>query len=454
MLDPRIHQIAVAVREAGGRALLVGGWVRDRLRGVPCKDADLEIQGLELADLERILRRFGPVIAVGRAFGVLRVKGLDADIGLPRRDSKIGPGHRGFDVRPEPHLDFADASRRRDLTINAMGFDPLSEEVIDPHGGREDLADGRLRATDPRHFGEDPLRALRVAQFAARFQMRPDGELLRLCAALDLAEVSPERIFDELRKLLLRSAQPSIGFEFLRETRLLRFFPQLAALVGVPQEPDWHPEGDVWVHTLMVVDQAAALRDGTDDLALMLGALCHDLGKPLTTVNERGRIRSPGHDVAGVAPTEALLTNLRVSQTLRIQVAALVTHHLAPALFVKQGATAKAYRRLARKLGAAQITIELLTRVARADHLGRTTHEARQGVFPDGETFLKRARELLVERRAPRDAVLGRHLIARGLQPGPDFGPLLARCRELQDETGLTDPEEILARVMSELPYK
>jgi len=453
MLDPRIKEIAVAVREAGGRALLVGGWVRDRLRGVACKDADLEVQGLELAELERILSRFGPVIAVGRAFGVLRVKGLDADIGLPRRDSKTGPGHRGFDVRPEPNLDFTNASRRRDLTINAMGFDPLSEEVIDPHGGRRDLANGRLRATDPDHFIEDPLRALRVAQFAARFEMRPDTELLRLCAGLDLSEISPERIFDELRKLLLRGARPSIGFEFLRETRLLRFFPRIEALIDVPQEPDWHPEGDVWVHTLMVIDQAARMRDASDeDPALMFGALCHDLGKPLTTVNERGRIRSPGHDVVGVVPAVTFLAGLRASQALRDQVAALVAHHLAPALFVKQGSTAKAYRRLARKLDAARVSIELLTRVARADHLGRTTEEARRGVFPAGEIFLARAREFLVEGQAPRDAVLGRHLIAHGLKPGPHFGPLLARCREIQDETGWTDTEAILARAIGESP--
>ncbi len=160
----------------------------------------------------------------------------------------------------------------------------------------------RLRATDPAHFPEDPLRGLRVAGFAARFEMAPDAELKRLCSELDLSELSAERVFAELEKLLLRSEKPSIGFELLRETKLLRFFPEVEALVGVPQEPDWHPEGDVWIHTMMVLDEAAKLRTGSvdEDLALMYGALAHDFGKPSTTRTIGGRITSYEHDVKGV----------------------------------------------------------------------------------------------------------------------------------------------------------
>ncbi len=449
MIDPLVQAIARDVRRAGGRALLVGGCVRDRLLGLEPKDADLEVFGLSAEALERLLARHGEVLAVGRAFGVLKLKGTGIDVSLPRRDSKVAPGHRGFAIATDPGLDFAEAARRRDLTINSIGLDPLTGEILDPHGGRADLAARRLRATDPERFGEDPLRALRVVQFAARFAMRPDPELLALCAGLDLAEVSAERIFDELGKLLLLSAAPSVGLELLRETGLLRHFPELAALIDVPQEPDWHPEGDCWVHTLMVVDRAAALRDGGgDDLALMYGALCHDLGKPLTTVVERGRVRSPGHDRAGLAPSAALLERIRAPRALTTRVLALVEHHLAPALYVKNRAGPRGYRRLARALEGAGVSLELLVRVARADHLGRTTEEARRGVFPAGDAFLARARELLVERAAPRDAVLGRHLIARGLAPGPHFGPILERCREVQDETGLADPEAILERVL------
>ena len=462
-LDPKCVAIARAVRDAGGRAVVVGGWVRDHLLGMGSKDVDIEVFGLGVERLEPLLADFGNVHAVGRAFGVLRVAGIDVDFSLPRRDSKRGPGHRGFDVAPDPSLDFAEAARRRDLTVNSIGIDPLTGAVLDPHRGRRDLERRVLRATDPERFPEDPLRGLRVAQLAARLEMTPDEELVSLCRTLDLGELSGERVFDEFRKLLLRAAKPSIGFRVLEDTGQLRFFPELDALRGVPQDPEWHPEGDVWVHTLMVLDVAASLRGsgepgarydspegGGEDLALMLGALCHDLGKPATTEQIDGRIRSHGHDAAGVAATRALLERMRASSALADRVAALVEHHLAPALFIRNRAAAKGYRRLARKLERAGVSIELLVRVARADHLGRTTDDAVARRFDAGDAFLVAARAHSVERTAPRDAVLGRHLIDRGMQPGPGFAPILERCRELQDETGWTDPERILDRALTE----
>ena len=496
-LDPRSVAIAKSVRDAGGRAVVVGGWVRDHLLGLRSKDVDIEVFGLDVKRLEALLAGFGNVHAVGRAFGAFRVGGIDADFSLPRRDSKRGPGHRGFDVAPDPSLDFTEAARRRDLTVNSIGIDPLTGEVLDPHGGRRDLERRVLRATDPARFPEDPLRGLRVAQLAARLEMTPDEELVALCRSLDLNELSGERVFDEFRKLLLRAAKPSIGFTVIENTAQLRFFPELDALRGVPQDPEWHPEGDVWVHTLMVLDAAAALRGrattpgagepdrgsppptaaagtleadrpdprGTappalgavqsadnrvEDLALMLGALCHDLGKPAATERVDGRIRSYRHDVGGVAPTRALLARMRAPGALVDRVAALVEHHLAPALFIRNGATAKGYRRLARKLERAGVSIELLARVARADHLGRTTADALAGRFDAGDAFLAAAHTHNVERTAPRDAVLGRHLIERGMQPGPGFAPILERCREIQDETGWTDPERILDRALAD----
>ena len=473
--EPPLGEIAAAVRDAGGRAVVVGGWVRDHLLGIRSKDVDVEVFGLDAARLESLLAGFGKVHAVGRAFGVFRVGDVDVDFSLPRRDSKRGPGHRGFDVAPDPFLDFEQAARRRDLTVNSIGIDPLTAEILDPQGGRGDLERRVLRATDPARFPEDPLRGLRVAQLAARLEMAPDGELIALCRGLDLAELSGERVFEEFRKLLLRAAKPSLGFKVLEDADLLRFFPELDALRGVPQDPEWHPEGDVWTHTLMVLDVAASLRggageydperaigpaagpargaatgDGGEDLALMFGALCHDLGKPATTESIGGRIRSRGHDVEGIAPTCTLLARMRAPGALTAQVAALVEHHLAPALFTRNGATAKGYRRLARKLERAGASIELLVRVARADHLGRTTADALAGRFDAGDAFLAAARTCRVEHAAPRDVVLGRHLIARGRQPGPGFAPILERCRDVQDETGWTDSDRILDRVLAE----
>ena len=201
------------------------------------------------------------MITVGRSFGVLRVKGMDVDFSLPRRDSKVGAGHRGFDVETDPSLDFATAAKRRDLTINSIGLDPLTDEVLDPHGGVADLEAGVLRATDPAAFAEDPLRGLRVAQFAARMAMSADAQLEALCARLDLSEVSPERIFDEMRKLLLKGVKPSLGFELMNRTGMLTIFPEVAAMSDVPQDPQYHPEGDVWIHTMMVIDAAVTLKD-------------------------------------------------------------------------------------------------------------------------------------------------------------------------------------------------
>ncbi|MCA9668316.1 MAG: HD domain-containing protein [Myxococcales bacterium] len=456
MLDPKTTAVAQAIAEAGGRALVVGGFVRDLLLGIASKDVDIEVYGLPLEELERVLSRFGKLLRVGRAFGVLRVRGLDVDFSMPRRDNKTGAGHRGFQVQLDPSLDFAEAARRRDLTINSIALDPLSGEIIDPHGGREDLEARRLRATDPAHFAEDPLRGLRAAQFAARFEMQPDAELVALCRELDLSELAGERLFEEFRKLLLKGRRPSIGLAFLAESELLRFFPELDALRGVEQDPRWHPEGDVWIHTLMVVDEAAKLRrdEGVDDgvdpdeeLALMFGALCHDLGKPETTRREGDRITAHDHEGRGVAPTERLFERLRAPNLLTQRVIGLVRFHLRPVQLVKSGASGRGYRKLARDAEASQLSLDLLTRMTRADQLGRGPDETRAERDAAVDAFVARAAALSLE-HAARDAVQGRHLIARGLPPGPQFKDLLARCRELQDETGWQDPERILDRVL------
>ena len=445
----RVRDVATALREFDGRAVLVGGAVRDGLLGLPVKDLDVEVFGVDLNTLRRVLALDGKVSSVGQSFGVLMIHGLDVDFSLPRRDSKVAEGHRGFDIEFDPTLSFEAAARRRDLTVNAMGIDLESGEFLDPFCGRQDLEAGVLRATDPSTFDEDPLRGLRVAQMAARFCMRVDPALNELCAGLDLSELPGERVHEEFRKLLLKGREPSRGFVFLKESRLLRFFPELAGLVDVGQDPLWHPEGDVWAHTLMCLDAAVALRDGVgaDAEALMFGALCHDFGKPLTTQTIDGRIRSLGHDQAGSEPTRDFLENMRASTALVERTIALVEQHLAPALLAEQGAKPKAYRRLARKLSAAGVTMQLLERVARADHFGRTTEDAIARNFPAGDQFLEQARALEISTEGPSDVVQGRHLIARGHEPSPQFGEILDRCREVQDETGLRDPDAILAIV-------
>lgn len=450
-IGPRLVAVCRSIAEAGGRAWLVGGAVRDRLLGEPADELDFEVRGLELEELRAALVATGEeLIEVGRSFGVLRLRHADADFGLPRRDSKQGRGHRGIHARIDPSLDWEVAARRRDLTVNAVFLDPLSGEIRDPLGGLDDLRAGRLRACDPQTFGEDPLRALRVMQLTARLGMDPDAELVRICSEQDLAELSAERVFEEFRKLLLLGARPSRGLRFLEETGLLRFFEPLQAMVGVPQDPHWHPEGDVWIHTLMVVDEAAALRDGgPEDAALMFGALCHDFGKPPTTVVGRdGRVRSPAHDVAGERIALEFLSRLRAPSELVAHVRTLTREHLAPAVFHDQNSSDRAWRRLARRLARTGTSMQLLARLARADHLGRTTGAALRREFPAGDAFLERARRLQLDGAAPADVVQGRHLLALGMKPGKEIGEILDRCRCVQDETGWDDPERILARVL------
>ncbi len=447
------RRIALQVRRAGGRALVVGGFVRDGMLSQPTGEPDLEVFGLSVRNLERALRPLGKVRRIGRAFPVLRVGGLGVEVALPRRESKTGPGHLGFEVVVDPDMSFADAARRRDLTLNAMGLDPLTGALFDPYDGARDLAAGVMRATDAAKFPEDPLRGLRVAAFASRFSFTADAELHRLCTELDLSELSSERIREELAKLL-HGKEPSRGFRFLAATGLLRFLPEVDALRGVPQDPEWHPEGDVFEHTLLALDRAAALvpEDPEARRAFLFATLCHDLGKPVTTRERKGRITAYAHDAAGAPIARRFLERLRAPRALVDAVEALTHRHLAPAFYPRQGAKRAAYRRLAREMAAAGTTLEELLRVATADQLGRTTATALAGRFPEGEVFRERAEAAGVFHGPPEDVVGGRHVLARNIPPGKAVGRILDRSRELQDESGETDPDKILDRVISEEP--
>jgi len=436
--------IARAVRDAGGRALIVGGWVRDRLLGRDSKDIDLEVYGIEAGALGALVERFGRVETVGESFTVYKVSGLD--VALPRRESKTGRGHRGFEVRGDPRMSVAEAARRRDFTINAIAWDPLTGEYLDPWGGGADLERKTLRAVDPATFPDDSLRVLRAVQFAARFEFTIDPLTRDLCRAIPLDDLPAERIWGEVEKLLLAARRPSIGFTVACDLGVIdRLFPEMAPLIGCEQEPDWHPEGDVWAHTLMVIDHARA---AIDDLAragqvsLMLGAVCHDFGKPATTAFIDGRIRSYNHEEAGVEPALRLLDRLNIhsigNTDVRKQVVGLVAHHLKPGMWykVRDEVGDGAFRRLA-----AKVNLEWLARLARADCVGRT------GEFDCAamDWFLERARALGVEHRPPKPLLLGRHLLAMGLEPGPRVGQIIRQVYERQLDGAVQTEEQALA---------
>ena len=440
----RAIEISRAVRDAGGRAFVVGGWVRDRLLGLESKDLDLEVYGLESSALRAILERFGRVDAVGEAFTVYKVG--DIDVALPRRESKVGRGHRGFEVTGDPWMTVEEAGRRRDFTINTIAWDPLSAGYLDPFDGRADLDRRRLRVVDPTTFVDDSLRVLRGVQLAARFDLTADEPTVALCRSIALDDLPAERIWGEVEKLLLLARRPSIGFELARAMGVVsRLFPEMDALIGCEQELDWHPEGDVWVHTLLVIDQTRGMIDDLPrgkQLAMMLGAVCHDFGKPSTTAVIDGRIRSYNHEEAGVEPALALLDRLKVNTIdaydVRRQVRGLVAHHLKPGMWykVRDQIGDGAFRRLAEK-----VDMELLARLARADCLGRP------GPFDCSamDWFLDRARALGVEHRPPAPILLGRHVLAMGLAPGPAVGRIVKAVYERQLDGAVTDLDSALA---------
>jgi tRNA nucleotidyltransferase (CCA-adding enzyme) len=444
-LTDRARNIASAVRNAGGRALIVGGWVRDRLLGHPSTNIDLEVFGVPSPRLRQLLESFGRVEAVGESFQVYKLG--DIDVSLPRRDSKAGRGHRGFVIVGDPDLSIEEAARRRDFTVNAISWDPITGEYLDPFDGRGDLARRLLRVVDPATFPDDSLRVLRAVQLAARLGFTVDGDTADLCRGIALDDLPPERIWGEFEKLLLLAGQPSIGLALALDFGVVAaLFPELQALAGCPQEPEWHPEGDVWVHTLQVVDRASTrLSDlaRPQQLTVMLGAVCHDLGKPLTTAIIDGRIRSMDHEERGVAPATALLDRLNLHSIdgydVRKQVLGITAQHLKPGSWykVRDQVGDGAFRRLAQK-----VDLELLARVAKSDCEGRQPGQFDCSAM---DWFLERAHALGVEHRPPQPLLLGRHVLALGLQPGPRVGEILRRVYEQQLDGKITTLADAIA---------
>ena len=417
--------------------MLVGGCIRDSILEIPLQDLDIEVYGLSLDTLKNILDKRFPIDLIGQAFAVFKIHDLDVDISIPRRDIKTGPGHRSFEIDADPSLAPAEAGFRRDFTINAIAYDPITGELFDFYGGVNDLKRKILRHVSER-FVEDPLRVLRGMQFAARFDLDAAPETISLCRTIESEGISTERIFEEWKKLLLKGIRISKGLEFLRNTGWVRYYPELEALIDCPQEPDWHPEGDVWIHSLYCMDAFADERVGDDreDLVVGFAVLCHDFGKPLTTIVEDGQIRSIGHVVEGEAPTRSFLSRITNMKKLPDEVVPLVVNHLRPQELYKAKAGDSAVRRLAKKV----VRIDRLVRVARADMQGRKKRPFDD--YPAGDWLLKRAHELKVKDTAPEPIVKGRHLIELGLNPGEHFKKILDGCYNAQLEGVISTIEE------------
>jgi tRNA nucleotidyltransferase (CCA-adding enzyme) len=422
------------------RAYLAGGCVRDALLGCAPKDFDIEVYGVTYEQLEAALSKWGKTDLVGKSFGVVKLflrDDAEYDFSLARRDSKTAPGHKGFAIDFDPGITLEEATARRDFTINSLLFDPRTNEIIDLHNGQGDLRDKILRHTSGA-FVEDPLRVLRGFQFAARFELIAAPETLALCRSIQhtIAELPKDRIWHEWRKWAVKSAKPSRGLAFLRDCDWLERYPEIRALIDTPQDPRWHPEGDVFIHTshcldaLVTLPEFARVDDDTKSV-LAFAILAHDFGKATTTIVGPEGISSAGHEAASIPIAETFLERIGAPLHIRERVLPLALNHM----FQTETVTDRSVRRLARRL--TPESIESLAIIMTADSMGRPPRPLMVPAIVS--SLLAKAAELDVQAQAPKPILLGRHLIERGLKPGPSFGKVLDEAFEAQLDGAFND---------------
>lgn len=420
-----IIQIAKDISREGGRTFYVGGCVRDRLLGREPGDTDIEVHGILPEKLRAILEKHGELLSFGSSFGIYSLKGLDVDIAMPRKERVTGRGHRDFEIEIDPFIGTEKAAVRRDFTINAMMMDVLTGEITDHFGGRRDLETGVIRHVNDVSFREDSLRVLRAAQFAARFGFRVDPETVELCRTMDLSDLSRERVEGELRKALLTAPSPSVFFRVLREMdQLLPWFREISELIGIEQDPVFHPEGDVWNHTMEVLDRGAALRDEAEDpYGFMMLCLTHDLGKTVTTTFEKGRIHAYGHETEGLPLAEALVSRLTGQNSVLNYVMNMVPLHMKPNMV----AYSKSRPKVTNKMFDEAVCPRDLILFAEADRPVMAGDTA----FTGDREFLKERYETYLEVMS-HDEVTGQDLIDSGLVPGEDFREILGYAHKLK----------------------
>ena len=417
--------IAEAVKREGGRSFYVGGIVRDHILGRENKDVDIEIHGITPQKLLDLLTPLGEVTKTGMSFGVFGLKSYEIDIAMPRKEKALGRGHKDFEIDVDPFIGYEKAAMRRDFTLNAMMEDVLTGEILDFFGGQEDIRNHLIRHVNDVTFQEDALRILRAAQFAARFRFRIAEETTELCRSMSLEEIVPERILEELNKALMKSGKPSIFFEELRRMgQLLFWFPEVEALIDIPQNPQRHPEGDVWTHTMMVLDEAARLRaDAVYPVGFMMAALAHDFGKPETTVINGEKIQSIGHEVKGIETAKRFLSRISNENRLQRYVLNMVELHMRPNMLAAQKAGKKATARMFDR----SVCPEDLLLLAKADHFGKGTAEPYEATEAFLRERLSQYRELM-----SRPFVQGRDLVEAGFEPGPEYTKALQYAHKMR----------------------
>lgn len=419
-----IKNIAIDIASLGGETYYVGGFVRDLIMKKDSKDIDVEIYNITPNQLKSILNKYGKVDEVGAAFGILKIHGIDIDFAMPRSERKVSEGHKGFDVSVNPFMSKKEASMRRDFTFNSILKNVVNDEIIDLWGGIDDIENGIIRHINDNTFIEDPLRVMRACQFAARFNFKIANETIELCKSIDLSSLARERFLDEFKKGLTKSDTPSVFLDNLNLIGAIDFFPELKNLIGVPQNPVHHPEGDVWTHTKMVLDEAAKIRHlASEPFHFMMAALCHDMGKAITTTTSDGKIVSNGHDKEGVQVAKEFLIRITNEKQLTNFVLDMVKNHMRPNMIV--GSSDKAVR----KLIVDSCNISDLLLLAEADHLGRLNASD----FSDNRVWLqKKVKSLSSKNNQIKPLVSGKDLIKIGVEPGKHMGFLLKVAFDMQ----------------------
>ena len=449
-----LEDILKDLQKIGATPILVGGSVRDYFLNIPIKDYDIEIFGINsLEIIQNCLEKFGSVKLVGKSFGVLtlRVNEYDFDFALPRTETKIGLSHQDFEVITNASLSFKEAAIRRDFTINAIGYDFFKEEFIDPFDGIEDLKTKTIKHINDKTFIEDSLRVYRAVAFASRFNFKIEEKTKELCKQIvlknELKYLPKERVYEEFKKLFLKSSKPSIGFELMREIGILKYFSELQALINCIQEPEYHPEGDVWVHTMMALDEMARIlkeeniENDYKELYLFYSILCHDFGKPFCTEEINGKITSHKHESLGIEPTISFLSKITNEKKFIEIVCSLVKNHLAPFQLYKTESSLKAVKRLSLK-----VNIEDLCLVCLADCLGRTIQDKEK--CPKATSWLlTKAKELDIHNEPIKPIIQGRDLIKLGFKPSNKFKEILEFAFDLQLDEHL-EKEIIIKKII------
>lgn len=433
-----ILAICRKIKDNGGRGLLVGGCVRDQLTSTICKDYDLEIYGIAPDALVKMLSEEYELDLVGQSFGILKIKHRSIDVSIPRRERKTGQLHTDFFVDVDPNMSIAEAAKRRDFTINAISFDPLTQEYFDPFNGENHLRAKVLHPVSER-FLEDPLRVLRGMQFIARFDLEPTVGLIEYSKLLrhEYRNLARERVFEEFNKMLLKGHHIGKALKFLYQSGWSINFPELHALYGVAQDPEHHPEGCVFTHTGHCMDAFARSRNGNDveDLTVGYAVLGHDFGKAThTTIGEDGRIHAYGHEDASGPLLDSFMRRLTNQEDLIGLSVALAKAHMRPMNLFEDKSSQSAIRRLAVAVG----RLDLLCRVVQADQEGRPPLVSKH--IECTQWILGQAAQLNIVSDKPKPIVMGRHLIGTfNMAPSKAFKAILDQAFEAQLDGIFTD---------------